>query len=159
MHSITNAKCQNHGNKLRITFDWPVDLNQVYINDKLFTLQEYKKQGGFFARKEFGDNIFVISPAQNSEEFCTLIHTEKAVINCTITPKSGFGYSRLYSSYQLIFESNYPVAENIVQYSVGQYTYKISGKICDKQTCIIRAEEAPHVSVSDTSKYELVILH
>ena len=157
--SITGAKFQNQDNKLRITFDWPKDLNQVYINGKLFTLQEYKKQGGFFAYKKFGDNIFAMSTEQDSEDVCTLIHTEKVTINCALTPKHGLGYNRMHTSFMVVLESNHPLEENVVKYNVGQYTYKIKNSIFKKQAYIIRAETEPHFFVSDPTKYELVISH
>jgi len=155
LDTIQNAKCYDNGDSIRLTFDWPPGFTQVFINDKLFTLQEYKKQGGFFCKKHFGENIFNI-------DGCTVTFIEKAIITCCITPKRGLGYSPKYSSYELTFDANYIVEKETVHYICGRMTYKLGEKITPGQLkkYIIRTEkdEEPNVFVEDTKKYEINIL-
>ena len=121
--TVSQLKCHMEAGLMRLTFLWPEDVEQVYIfktgehfniedadpaSGRLFTLQEYKKQGGYtcprpsgaftyriypFIRKDGCDYAFVYTDKyagdfqspQNSIEVCGQIP-----IQVNITEKSGF---------------------------------------------------------------------
>ena len=139
---INNVKCYDSGDKLRITFNWPFDIQQVYIFatksaivvaeqvnqgcGKLFTLQEYKKLGGFFTEKIQGEMSYYIYPFmredgqdilydQNNENYITFV--EKTIVTYQIREKRGLSFDDIYKNYEVTFEANYPVQENIVCYT------------------------------------------
>ena len=125
--TVSRLKCHMEEDLMRLTFLWPEDVQQVYIfktdgpfnieeanpaSGHLFTLQEYKKQGGYtcprplgvltchiypFIRKDGCDYAFVYTgeDAQNphnSIEVCGQIP-----IRINITEKSGFlGKDKVY---------------------------------------------------------------
>ena len=124
-HSIRQLKAHLEGERLRLTFQWPPDVQQVYIfrtveealdiatadwaQAKLFTLQEYKKQGGYveaapagaftyhlypFLRQEGEDIILVCadspdSPDSNKAAQNTLRVTGPVVIQFSVREKAG----------------------------------------------------------------------
>jgi hypothetical protein len=61
-HAITNMKCREEGGVLRLTFAWPNGIAQVYVNEKLYTLAEYRQRGGYIAPAKAGLNTFIVCP-------------------------------------------------------------------------------------------------
>ena len=128
---INNIKCHEDGNKLKITFDWPIGLQQVYIftlpytnnidDGKLYTLQEYKKLGGYVTEKKPGETNYYIYPYVHQDGECVIIdhhtnsvkHIEVTKISCQIREKAGLGK---YKNHYITLEANYPVPDNIICY-------------------------------------------
>lgn len=82
-NSIGDLKYFEEGNRIRLTFKWPTAIQQVYIfktagdfdietalesEARLFTLQEYKKQAGFFDAKTPGVYTYRIYPFLRDED-------------------------------------------------------------------------------------------
>ncbi|MDR1663596.1 MAG: hypothetical protein LBR83_01560 [Clostridiales bacterium] len=76
-NTIRRLKYADEGETIRLTFQWPVAIAQVYIfkvsggfdigeaspgDAKLFTLPEYKKLGGYMERKTPGEFTYYIFP-------------------------------------------------------------------------------------------------
>ena len=138
---IKNTKCHDDGDKLRIIFNWPNGIGQVYIfaakyaapvaelmeqgGGKLFTLQEYKKLGGYITEKaqgethyyiyplmrEGGENILYDQTGENSVSFIDM-----TFITCQICEKTGWGFDNGYKNHEITLEANYPVEKNIICY-------------------------------------------
>ena len=75
--TIRQLKCHMEAGQMRLTFLWPIDCEQVYIFKtegpfniaeinpavgRLFTLQEYKKQGGYTEPRPSGAFVYRIFP-------------------------------------------------------------------------------------------------
>jgi len=90
-YEIKNIKShvEHDKSKIRITFDWPADISQVFIfavqacnpdseflgkpglaeiGHRLFTLQEYKKYSGFITEKIRGETSYFIYPSTREGE-------------------------------------------------------------------------------------------
>jgi len=114
---ITNIKIHEHSShQIRITFNWPLGLQEVYINAKLFTLQEYKRLGGYITKKMPGETVYSICTPEGRPTSATFIC--KTDIVFALAEKMGWGYDSGYKSYELTFKANYPVPENIVCYVI-----------------------------------------
>lgn len=76
-NGIRQLKCVEENDIIRLTFQWPAAIGQVYIfktdadfsietaspkDARLFTLQEYKKQAGFTDRKTPGTHTYRVYP-------------------------------------------------------------------------------------------------
>ena len=138
---IKNVKINDDGSKLRITFDWPVGVQQVYVfassldifdihhvnltsDGKLFTLQEYKKLGGYVTEKNQGEMHYYIYPFIREDGKDILVNQpetsgnsvkfiDKTMIRCQIREKSRWSK---YKNYEITLEANYPVQEKILCY-------------------------------------------
>ena len=144
---IKNAKCHDSGDKIRIIFDWPIGIQQVYIfidelsdNGKLFTLQEYKKHGGFVTEKVHGETKYYIYPStrksgedvlyeQNGDNFVCFI--EKTTINCHIHSAIG----KKYVNHEVSLSANYRVESDII--------------------CYVKKKNAPPMDITDGTLYYL----
>jgi hypothetical protein len=60
-----NLKMREEGEKIRLIWHWREGLEKVLVNKKLFTLQEYKKLGGYFLPKTPGNFTYHIEPAED----------------------------------------------------------------------------------------------
>ncbi|MCL1863288.1 MAG: hypothetical protein FWF78_06970 [Defluviitaleaceae bacterium] len=105
-------------NSIRITWHWPVGVEQVYIlpQEKLYTLQEYKKFGGYIVKKQPGIFTYKIHPIlpEGGSTPTTEPHGEvsfvcKTEIDYLVTKKSGF--------FELALYSEYDVAEDVFCYA------------------------------------------
>lgn len=118
MDSIKNIKCHDEGGKLRFTFDWPIGLGQVYVNGKLYTLQEYKARGGFITEKIRGRTVYYISDS-DAEQGCSVCFVEKTFITCKMREISGLGYDKRYKNHEITLTADYHVPENVICYAIG----------------------------------------
>ena len=114
---INNIKCHKHNRKLKLTFNWPPSILEVQVNEKLFTLQEYKKNGGYITEKTPGYTTYTIAPIKNGKILCeysdNITHLEKTIITYEIN-ESRFGR---YTNHLVTLTANYPVPPKILQYS------------------------------------------
>ena len=88
----------------------------MYINAKLFTLQEYKKLGGYITEKIPGETVYHISVLDGEPAVTNFVY--KTNITCTMSNKTGWGFDSRYKSHELTLESDYPVPENIICYTI-----------------------------------------
>jgi len=139
MQSIKNIKCHNHNQKLKLTFDWPPGILEVRVNEKLYTLQEYKKNGGYVTKKIQGITTYAIFPIKEGEillEFGdSITHLEKTIISYEIK-ETGIGK---YTNHIITLSANYPVPPKIICY------YRNSHSLVDnsQQTLYYLYEEIP----------------
>jgi len=136
---IKNVKCSDNGStKLQITFDWPVGVQDVYIfashlasdnfdihqaAGKIFTLQEYKKLGGFETSKMPGRTFYYIYPFVRCAEEGDILHNQDGTnftefceitkIKCLMREKNGIGASK---NFEITLSANYPVGSDIICY-------------------------------------------
>jgi len=114
---------------VRITFDWPVDINEVYIftvrkanvavdNGRLFTLQEYIKQGGYFTKKQQGLTKYYIL---TNNEFAGYDGIEPsasfvgiASIVCRISERNV--WATKYKNYEITLISDYNIPKKAICY-------------------------------------------
>lgn len=124
MCNIKKIKCYDEGDAIRLTFDWPQGISQVFISTepdpavgRLFTLQEYKKQAGYTTLKIQGAITFYIYPSQREDgEDIIYDPTEFAYTNPTIITFSLAEEIEQYKNYRLTISANYPVPEEIICY-------------------------------------------
>ena len=112
---IKNIKCYDEDKKIRLTFDWPAGVGEVYVNGMLFTLQEYKTRGGFITEKLRGRTVYYISDS-DADQGDSICFIEKTFITCKIRGTGGFGYDRQYNNYEVILTADYPVPAGAVCY-------------------------------------------
>ncbi|MCL2218192.1 MAG: hypothetical protein FWB91_14410 [Defluviitaleaceae bacterium] len=126
-------KCHEEDSGIRLTFNWPSGIEQVYIfatrgnfdirqaslgDGKLFTLQEYKKRGGCMMPKKPGVFTYYICPflRENAEDIFAdgmlqATHTCRINIDYTIRQRIG-----RYKNHEITMLADYPVARGIVKY-------------------------------------------
>jgi len=157
MCSIKNIKCHDEGGKLRLTFDWPIGVGEVYVNGKLFTLQEYKARGGFVTEKIRGRTVYYISDSEVAlgSSVCFI---EKTLITCKIREISGFGYDKRYKNHEITLTTDYPVPENVICYSIGDNIYCFGEAIpADRPLMrVIRTGRNDHIRIFIDSEYEML---
>jgi len=148
---IKNIKYYNEGNKIRITFDWPVGVQQVKFQAvresacklKLFTLQEYKKHGGYITEKIYGKTDYYIYPydpgkiqtsadlSADFTDFAKFTIINKIKIYYTLAEKFSAGYKK----YTLTVSSPHPVPPDII--------------------CYVKKKNSPPVDINDGTLYYL----
>ncbi|MCL2386298.1 MAG: hypothetical protein FWC89_01995 [Defluviitaleaceae bacterium] len=169
--TIKNVKCYDNSDNIRLTWNWGQGVQQVYIfteglnvnetdanaenfsNDgKLFTLQEYKKQGGCILPKNAGAFVYYIYPFQrvDGEDILydqphnqnQISYTCKTTINVTIVEKaeptmlsSFFSSGGRYKNHEVTLTSNYNVSADIIGY--------------------VKNENAPPTDINDGTTYLL----
>ena len=114
---IDNIKFHDFNyNQIKMTFSWPLDTQEVFINDKLFTLQEYKKLGGFITKKIPGKMSYEICTNNGVTANSTFIC--KTYIKYNILTKTGLGFDPRYKNYEITLQANYPVPKDIICYTI-----------------------------------------
>jgi len=132
---VTNIRCIEEGGNIRLTFNWPEGVEQVYIftaqgeldistadasHGRMFTLQEYKKRGGCIISQEPGVITYYIYPfrREDGEDVCyasggqnQITHTCRININFAIREKSG-----RYKNHEITLTSDHPVERDTVRY-------------------------------------------
>ena len=129
---VKNIKCREDGGNIRLTFNWPEGVEQVYVflgttdanpaMARIFTIQEYKKRGGILLQKVPGVFTYYICPFQreNGEDICftpedqggQITHTTKINIDFTIREKIG-----RHKNHEITLSADYPVNRGIVKYA------------------------------------------
>jgi len=88
-NTIRQLKCHMEAGQMRLTFLWPIDCGQVYVfktetrfdiaeadpnRGRLFTLQEYKKQGGYIEPRPSGAFVYSVFPfiREGGEDFAII---------------------------------------------------------------------------------------
>jgi len=125
---IKNVKCYDEGENVRLTFSWPPDVEQVYIftneetalaTGRLFTLQEYKKRGGYFTCKTPGvcnyyiyasareDGVDVLCKQTDGLNCVTFVH--RVPIDFNLREKVG-----KYKNYEIMLTAEHPIARSAV---------------------------------------------
>ena len=136
---IHGLKCMDEGENYRLTFNWPVGVQQVYIykkpgglppatpdeqsikNGRLLTLHEYRKQGGYLDTKTPGTSSYYVYPFERagSENICyaspdnlhIITVTGQVNIHHTITARPG---PRGYKQYDICLTSSRPIPPETV---------------------------------------------
>ena len=140
---VLNLKAFVEGNRLRLTFHWPPDVEQAYIfrraasvdeadpfdiytaepkDARLFTLQEYKKQGGYIEPLPLGCYVYFVFPFVRKDGddwaiFClgnSIEVTEQIPIHFSIREKVGL-LSR-YKIHMVEILSQHDIKEDILSY-------------------------------------------
>jgi len=123
MQAIKNPKCHNFQENIKLTFDWPQGILEVYINEKLYTLHEYKKHGGYITPKIPGHTTYNIVPILNGETLtddgASITFTEKTIITYEIKT-GGFGK---YANHKITLHANYSVPPKILCYTKSGSLY------------------------------------
>lgn len=156
---VKNIKCHDDGSKLRITFDWPVGVGEVYVNGKLFTLQEYKTRGGFVTEKLRGRMVYYISDNE-FEQGClanSVCFVEKTFVTCKIREIAGLGYDRRYKNHEITLMVDYPVPGDAICYeknSDGIYHFGEPIMPGEPLVRVIRAMKDEPVRIFVNSEFE-----
>jgi hypothetical protein len=97
---VSNLKYNREGDEIRLTFRWPAAIPQVYIfkgtsgefnisqarlsDARLYTLQEYKKMGGFMDKKTPGMHTYRVFPfiREDGEDVLVAQTDGENVITC-----------------------------------------------------------------------------
>ena len=123
---VKNLKCRCEGEFVRLTWDWPLDIKQVYIyvgsaEGRLFTLQEYKKQSGCRVLKGRGqvtyrvagftreNGIDIFCPQDDDSNIITF--TAKTTVTFTIKYRMG-----TYNNYVITLSADGIVPPNVICY-------------------------------------------
>ena len=131
---IKNIKCTDEGENIRLTWSWPQGIEQVYAftseeltGGKLFTLQEYKKRGGYILRKNPGVSTYYIYPflRKGGEDIlCNqppgqnkISYTNQTIINFSVSEKFGLPFlGQYYKNHEIILSSENDVPADIISY-------------------------------------------
>jgi len=166
MCSIKNIKCHDQGGKLRLTFDWPIGVGQVYVNGKLYTLQEYKARGGFITEKIRGRTVYYISDSE-VEQGRSVCFVEKTFVTCKIREISGLGYDKRYKNHEITLTADYHVPANVICYEKKKNAtacdnddilYYIGDAVSAGQPLkrVIRTMKDEYIHMSIDSEHELL---
>jgi len=144
---IRQLKCHTEAGQIRLTFLWPLDMEQVYIfktesplkiselnsnNARLFTLQEYKKLGGYVEPLPSGAFTYYVFPftregsedvlfsSENGEENAIAV-TGQIPIQFSLTEKTGF--FKTYKTYLLSMLSQQHVKSDVLCYVKKEGSY------------------------------------
>jgi len=114
---MQKIKIYDENANLRITFDWPQNVGEVYIATapppemgRLFTLQEYKGQGGFVTPKLPGVTTYYIYPTDWGE-VGQISYTFRTDIDVQIREKIG-----RYKNHHITLCATHPVPQDVVCY-------------------------------------------
>ena len=138
--TITNLKCYDEGENIRLTFNWGAGVEQVYIFEnedknegdaspevnqnsggRLFTLQEYKKRGGYIRAKRPGRFTYRVYPFVRDESGRDILseqpensitHICKTDIALTIEESTGVAYKH----YKITLTAQHSTPPDIVLY-------------------------------------------
>jgi hypothetical protein len=150
---ITNLKCRDEGEKIKLTWSWHSEIELVYVNEKLFTLQEYKKRGGYFLKKTPGVCTYEVIPftRENGEDILhegdKITVSFKTKITCAIYEKIGLFGSR-YINHEVTLTSEYDVPSNIICYTKSENgaTYFFGElKAATPSTFVVRTEKNEYI--------------
>jgi len=160
MCNIKNIKCHDEGGKLRLTFDWPIGVGQVYVNDKLYTLQEYKARGGFITEKVRGRTVYYISESE-VEQGSSVCFVEKTFIVCKIREINGFGYDKRYKNQEITLTADHHVPKNVICYAIDDnddVLYHFGEALLAGQPLkrVIRTEKNGYIRMFVDSEYEML---
>ena len=160
MCNIKNIKCHDEGGKLRLTFDWPIGVGQVYVNGKLYTLQEYKARGGFITEKIRGSTVYYISESE-AEQGSSVCFVEKTFITCKIREISGLGYDKRYKNHEITLTADHHVPENVICYTIGDnddMLYYFSDALLAGQPLkrVIRTMKDEYIRMFIDAEYEML---
>ena len=149
--TITQLKHHMEPGQMRITFLWPEDVEQVYIfktsahenhnfsaqtaqDGKLFTLQEYKKQGGYTCPRPSGSFVYRIYPfiKKEGKDFIVVCDdidnyievTGQIPINFCITEKKGF--LNKHKTYTVTLTAQQSIPGDVLCYVKKENTYPVS---------------------------------
>ena len=132
---IKNIKLRDEGDKLKLTWHWPLETEYVYIftdaslvNPRLFTLQEYKKRGGFYTQKVVGISTFYVYPfiRENGEDtLCeqpmgenVVSFTNLTMITADICEKIPLPiFQTRYRNHEITLTANHNVPSDIICYA------------------------------------------
>ncbi|MCL2456498.1 MAG: hypothetical protein FWD19_02990 [Defluviitaleaceae bacterium] len=76
-----NLKMREENENIRLIWNWHEGIEKVFVNKKLFTLQEYKKLGGYFFAKTPGNFTYRIEPTEDN--LCEFEENEISFTNKT----------------------------------------------------------------------------
>jgi hypothetical protein len=122
-----NLKLHEDSDNFRLTWKWQEGEETVLVNERIYTLQEYKNRGGFFIKKTPG--IFTYKVGEDEITF-----TVKIQISISIRKKKNF---------EINFSSEHDIPENIICYKINDIVYYFGEKIEAKKflTRIVRADK------------------
>jgi hypothetical protein len=122
--AIQNLRCIRDSDCLRLTFQWPPEVDHVRIfktesddfdmdnanptDGKLLTLHEYKRRGGYVVPREPGIFTFYIGDGKIT------CQTGRTTITGTIKRRFSFG---AYTTHVLTLSADHPVREGVLCYT------------------------------------------
>ncbi|MDR0272721.1 MAG: hypothetical protein LBI27_05335 [Clostridiales bacterium] len=117
---IKNLKLHDENENIRLTWNWPQDIEIVYVNEKLFTLQEYKKLGGCILPKKIGVSTYHITlhPHEETENKITFICEVKIYLK--ISEHTG----KQFKNHKIIISSENDVPAGIIHYVKNDVVYE-----------------------------------
>ena len=110
---------------MRLTWCWPQDIQQAYVTvngeTALYTVQEYKRRGGFFISKEPGVYDITVQPfvRENGEDIIheqmqnTLTYTCKNEIFYTLSTKTG----EQFANHEITLLAAHAVSRGVIGYT------------------------------------------
>jgi len=180
---ITNIKCRDDGGKITLTWHWPEGVEQVHIfigdtvaSPKLYTLQEYKKRGGFSAKKCRGVNMFSVfpftpdddasgapasddsdtpaayqSPSHTPTSENTIRFIVTTPITCTVTEKSTpLAFATRYKNHEITLSAPHDIPSDTICYAKSStnaiFTFTDPLYANQPLTRTIRTEKDDHLS-------------
>ena len=182
---ITHLKLCEQGDKIRLTFHWPMGIQAVYIfatntkvenvlhprQGKLFTLQEYKSHGGYITPVTKGQMYYYVLPlveGEETEQFsphddCYIGYMSKTTITYTLiekTEKNPWWLDSRYTHWELTLMASHPVPKGVIIYEVGETRYCLYEPI-EANTPLVRMirvakNENIQLYVGDDTRYGLV---
>ncbi|MCL2223485.1 MAG: hypothetical protein FWB96_00790 [Defluviitaleaceae bacterium] len=162
---ITNIKCREEGEKLKLTWSWPQEIEQVYVfenaefeNGRLFTLQEYKKRGGVFLKKPQGVSTYYICAfrRENGEDILfkelenAISFTNKTEISCVISKKSEMPvFGSQFQNHEITLTATHTVPADTICYTKNEngivYFFGEQLQANEPTTRIIRTEKNEYI--------------
>jgi hypothetical protein len=121
---ITNMKCRHENGAIHLTFAWPQGITQVYVNDVLYTLAEYKARGGYTAAAQPGVNTFTVCPftREGGEDVRHAPPDGSNMISCVVTTDICIIVKKtrkLYINFLCTFLASHAVPAGVVTYTAG----------------------------------------
>ncbi|MCL1882915.1 MAG: hypothetical protein FWF81_04085 [Defluviitaleaceae bacterium] len=176
--AITKIKCHDEDENIRITWNWPQDISQVYIfadkeltSGKLFTLHEYKKRGGCILKKPVGVSTYYIYPflREGGEDIlCAqpqgenqVSYTRKTIISLKMSQKSSINSP--YKNYKITLAAENFTPPDIIRYVKNGMEYLIGEPLTENPlTRIIRTQKNEsldiYISEENSNLYTLGIV-
>jgi len=141
---ITNLRYHDEGEKIKLTWSWEPEMKFFYVNENLFTLDEYKKRGGYFTKKVAGDTIYSVVPFCREDGKDILF--EKISLTVRVNVRINLAIRELigrYKNHEVTINSEYDIPPEIICYRKNETTYYFGEPVTAHTpvTRIIRTEK------------------
>lgn len=176
--NIENIRLHNYTDTIKITFDWPRGITEVYVfkitGNQIFTLtpaaipqgqlltyQEYIRNSGYVAQKTYTKSTYYIYPTTNfaGEKSIydqpgthIITHTAPTQISVKIIEKN-IPLTQ-YKNCHIHIRSQHTIPPNIIHIKKSNTTYPILDEIHKNLTLIMRVPQADTIQplISDQAK-------